>query len=134
LAGIGTGRQTEAGGGFGPRLVQSALVEAEQDACRFGKQVGAAVRDFPELGHRGVGFLLGWLIPASVPPDDAVKLCHEKPVGLRAQVILNHLAIFEHKYDKYKMLGSFLPTEQQRRNTMEALTSATPASLPPLAS
>jgi hypothetical protein len=113
LAGISTGRQAEAGGGFGPRLVQSALVEAEQDACRFGKQVGAAVRDFPELSHRGVGFLLGWLIPASVPPDDAVKLGYEQPVGLRAQVILNHLFIIERKYDKCKVLGSFLSTDQQ---------------------
>jgi hypothetical protein len=115
LAGVGTGRHAEAGGGFGPRFVQSALVEAEQDACRFGKQVGAAGREFAELGHRGVGFLLGRLTPASVPPDDAVQLGHEQPVRLRAQMILNHLAIIERTYDKRKMLGSFR-TDQPGRN------------------
>jgi hypothetical protein len=78
-------------------------VEPEQDAGHLGEQVGTSGREFLELGHRSIRLLLCRLIPAGVVPDDAVQPGYEQPIRLRAQMILNHLAMIEHVCDKSKL-------------------------------
>ena len=63
---------------------------------------GTSGREFLELGHRSLRLLLCRLIPAGVVPDDTVQPGNEQPVGLRAQMILNHLTVMEHEFDKSK--------------------------------
>src|SRR5437899_1695068 len=63
---VSSGDATEGGSVPGPRLVGCVLLGAELDARDFGEEVGAAVGDLAQLGHRGGGRRIVGLVPAGV--------------------------------------------------------------------
>ncbi len=84
----------------GERLVQLSLGRAFEDPRDFGEQVGPAVGERAEFGHRGGLLVLGQLAPPGVMPCRAGELCDEETIGIGTGTIVVHLARIEHDYVK----------------------------------
>ncbi len=82
------------------RLVEFPRGRALEDPGDLGEQIGPAVGELTELGHRGALLVPGQFAPPSVMPRRTGELGDEYTVRFSPQTILVHLARIEHDYAK----------------------------------
>ena len=132
---VGAGQAAQFGHGLSLPLILRAFVlaGAECEAGGLGQQVGAVACDLSQF-RRSSGLLrLGQAAPSGMPPGGAVKRGSPQPVRARSGAVPSHLPRIEHGDDKGK-LAAFVSACRAagKAMVMQALTPASPDSLPPL--
>jgi hypothetical protein len=103
---VGTGLEAETGGGHGPRLAVTSLVEPSHEPRHLGQQrwpVVAARNDFLQLSDSGGCLGFRGVAPAGVPLTHTGQFGHGQAGRVRSRTILSHPARFEHENDKSKL-------------------------------
>jgi hypothetical protein len=133
LVGAGQAAQFRHGLPLPPILPALVVAGAQCEPGGLGEQVGAVARDLSQFGRSGGLLRLSQAAPPGMPPGGAVKRGRSQPVRARSGAIPGHLARIEHGDGKGKSAAFVSACRAAgKARVMEALTPASPDSLPPL--